>query len=855
VAPIIDSRGAAGEPEGISEALRSDAWRGRLVDRLLAGDDAGAWVVILAALEQGAAAPDVYVDLIAGALESVGEAWQLGAVDVAAEHVATATAGRLLARLSAELPAVPTGGRVLVATPPGEFHAMPVFVVAEVLRLSGFEVVNLGADVPLDAMAAAIRRTPGLVGVCLSGTVVPPAVMAQAVAAAKEAVPAEVDVFAGGRAVPDEASAVAMGASGWAPDAREVPRLLAAEATAEPTAPTLLPRAPAESPAPTTDEMVRRLQRITDAALSHLDLGELLDDITAQTVEALDADTMAIFLREGDELVAQATRCPEGLLREDVRTPVGEGVAGRIAEHPGPTLVDDLAESDPTSRLHHDKQVRSLVGVPLVVDGRVIGVTHVGSRRPRHFTEADARFLKLVGDRVALAIDRARLFEAEREARTLAEANQRRLAFLTTAGEALARSLDRQTLLATLVDRAVPFLADWAAVDFEGDDGDVHCLAAAHRDPTLTPLVRQLHDSRPPRPQEAKGVGWVVRTGEPVFRPVIREQDWALVARTPERLAMFRALGPGSAMILPVILRGRLLGTVSFVHSTSGRRYSDGDLALAEELVRRMAMALDNAELFSVSSEVARVLQASLLPPHLPDIPGIELDGLYQPGGGEGLDVGGDFYDVFLTEPGDWALVVGDVCGKGAEAAAVTAMGRYTLRAAAMQARRPSRVLHVLNEAMLRQDPGRPFLTVAYARLQLPTGEAADDAAGAAGSSTVRVTVGCGGHPLPFVVRADGRVEALGRAGTLLGCFPELDVEDVACDLAPGDALVLYTDGVDEARGWDGVPLGQDRLAEVLSTCAGLAPSEVNRRVADAVEQRRGGRPGDDVAVLTLRVR
>jgi serine phosphatase RsbU (regulator of sigma subunit)/methanogenic corrinoid protein MtbC1/putative methionine-R-sulfoxide reductase with GAF domain len=842
--PVIESRNTAGEPQGVSEALSSDPWRGRLVDRLLAGDDAGAWVIILAALEQGAPAPDVYVELLAGALESVGEAWQLGAVDVAAEHVATATAGRLLARLSAELPAVPTGGRVLVATPPGELHAMPAFVVAEVLRLSGFEVVYLGADVPLDAMAAAIRRTPGLVGICLSGTVVPSAVMAQAVAVAKEAAPAGVDVFAGGRAVPDEASAVAIGASGWAPDAREVPRLLAAE----PTAPRLAPRAPAESTA-TTDEMVRRLQRITDAALTHLDLGELLDDITAQTVEALGADTMAIFLREGDELVAQATRCPEGLLRENVRTALGEGVAGRIAEHPGPTLVDDLAESDPTSRLHQDKQVRSLVGVPLVVGGRVIGVTHVGSRRPRHFTEADARFLKLVGDRVALAIDRARLFEAEREARTLAEANQRRLAFLTNAGEALARSLDRQTLLTTLVDRAVPFLADWAAVDFEGDDGDVHCLAAAHRDPTLTPLVRQLHDSRPPRPQEAKGVGRVVRTGEAVFRPVIREQDWAVVARTPERLAMFRALAPGSAMILPVVLRGRPLGTVSFVHSTSGRRYSEADLALAEELVRRMAMALDNAELFSVSSEVARVLQASLLPPHLPDIPGVELDGLYQPGSGAGVDVGGDFYDVFVTEPGDWALVVGDVCGKGAEAAAVTAMGRYTLRAAAMQARRPSRVLHVLNEAMLRQDPGRPFLTVAYARLQLPTEEAAGDGA------AVRVTVGCGGHPLPFVVRADGRVETLGRAGTLLGCFPELDVEDVASDLASGDALVLYTDGVDEARGWDGEPLGRDRLREVLSSCAGLTPAAVNRRVADAVEERRGGRPGDDVAMLTLRVR
>jgi serine phosphatase RsbU (regulator of sigma subunit)/putative methionine-R-sulfoxide reductase with GAF domain len=594
---------------------------------------------------------------------------------------------------------------------------------------------------------------------------------------------------------------------------------------------------------PATDELVRRLQRITDAALSHLDLDDLLDDITAQTTDALEADTMAIFLREGDELVARATRCPEGLLRQDIRVRMGQGVAGKVAEHRGPTVIDDLAEADPDSTLHREHGVRSLVGVPLVVDGAVIGVVHVGARPPAHFGVDDARFLQLVADRAALAIDRARLFEAEREARTLAEANQRRLAFLTAAGEALARSLEWSTILDTAVERSVPFMADWAAVDFAGDDGDVHCVAAAHRDAGLVPLVRQLHDSRPPNPREAEGVGRVVRTGRPLFRPVLREDDWAAVARTPERLAMFRTLAPCSAMILPLAVRGRLVGTISFLYSSSGRRYSEADLTLAEEFVRRVAVALDNAKLFAERSEVARVLQESLLPPHLPEIPGVDVDGLYQPGG-EGVEVGGDFYDVFVTEADDWALVVGDVCGKGAEAAAVTALGRYTIRAAAMQARRPSRVLHVLNEAMLRQDAARPFLTVAYARLQL---------AGAGGAA--RVTVGCGGHPLPMVLRASGQVERVGRAGTLLGCFPEIDVEDVGAELAPGDALVLYTDGVDEARAPGGDPLGPEGMAEVLRDCAGLSPTQINQRLRDVVSERQGGRPADDMAILTLRVR
>ncbi|MDQ1446652.1 MAG: hypothetical protein QOI20_3116 [Acidimicrobiaceae bacterium] len=635
----------------------------------------------------------------------------------------------------------------------------------------------------------------------------------------------------------DEAAAHAAQAAGT--------RLLHRLATATGSA-----SAPASASAPPTprrrlaDELVRRLQHVTDAALAHLDLDELLDEVTARTCEALDADTMAIFLRDGDDLVARATRCPEGLLREEVRMGLGEGLAGRIAADRVPVVVDDLAVSDPEAPLHLDKGVRAVVGVPLVAAADLIGVVHVGSRRPHHFGDDHVRFLQLVADRVGQAIDRSRLYQAEREARTLAEATQRRLAFLTAAGEALGRSLDWQTTLDTVVRQAVPFLADWCAVDQMGDDGDVRCVAVAHRDPSLEPLVRQLHDSRPPDPTKAKGVGRVVRTGQAAVWPSIREEDLPSVAGSTDRLALFRTLGPASAMLLPVYLRDKLVATISFVYSSSGRLYTEADVALGEELVRRAAMALDNARLFTERSEVARTLQASLLPPHLPEIPGVELAGLYEPGG-EGLDVGGDFYDVFLTEPGDWALVVGDVCGKGAEAAAVTAMGRYTLRAAAMQARRPSRVLHVLNEAMVRQGAARPFLTVAYARLQL--GE----------SGGARVTVGCGGHPLPLVLRADGTVESVGRPGTLLGCFEEVEIEDVAVDLQPGDALVLYTDGVDEARDRGGRQLGPEGLAAVLAGAAGLSPDEVNARVHQAVaayQADRGDVVADDVAVLTMRL-
>jgi len=813
VGPILTTSAAiSGDPAGISN---------RLLALLLQGDDAGCWALVEAALERGVPLADLYVEGLAGALAGVGAGWARGEVDVAAEHRASATAGRVLHRM-ALLPLPPAvRGTVLVATPPGERHDLPAAILTEVLRLAGFGVVNLGADVPLDALAAAIARTDGLAGVCITATVVSPT---EAVAVATAAVGAV------GPGVP-----VLTGGPGF--DARTAPTLLGADEdwASRRHRPTLPMRA--------SDAMVRRLQYVTDATLASLDLDELLDDVTLRTIEALAADTMAVFLREGDVLVSRATRCADGALREDLRVPFGAGIAGRIAEHRGPSILDDLADAEPLSPLFTDKGVRAVVGVPLVVGGEVIGVVHVGSTQPAHFDDDDGRFLQLVADRVAQAIERTRLFDAEREARTLAEETQRRLAFLTHAGEVLGRSLDWQTTLDTTVSQAVPFLADWCAIDVIDDVGEVRCVAAAHRDESMVSLVRRLHDSRPPRREAAQGVGHVVRTGEARFWPVVTESGLAAVAGSPERLELFRALGPVSAMVLPVELRGRLVATVSFVQSMSGRRYNEADLHLAEELVRRTAVALDNARLFAERSEVARTLQDSLLPPHLPEIPGASVAGLFR-AGGEGVDVGGDFYDVFVTEPGDWALVVGDVCGKGAAAAAVTAMGRYTVRAAAMQARRPSRVLHILNEAMLRQEAGRPFLTVAYARLQL--GWTAGDSA--------RVTVGCGGHPLPLILRADGSVESVGVPGTLLGCFAEVAIEDVSSELHPGDALVMYTDGVEEPRDSDGREFGVAGLRSVLSSCRGQEPAAINEAVYQAVAAHRGESVPDDIAIVTLRL-
>jgi serine phosphatase RsbU (regulator of sigma subunit) len=201
--------------------------------------------------------------------------------------------------------------------------------------------------------------------------------------------------------------------------------------------------------------------------------------------------------------------------------------------------------------------------------------------------------------------------------------------------------------------------------------------------------------------------------------------------------------------------------------------------------------------------------------------------------------MGGDFYDLFPSGRRGWTVVIGDVCGKGPDAAAVTALARYTLRAAAMRERLPSRGLHVLNEALLRQRADRRFCTVAYAYLESTEGG-------------VRLGFASGGHPLPLLVRSDGRVEPVGAPGTLLGVVPDPSFEDRSVELSPGDALVFYTDGVIEDRG-DGA-LDENRLAALLSECAGAGADAIADRVEEEAVRSQGGQPRDDIAVLVLRV-
>jgi serine phosphatase RsbU (regulator of sigma subunit) len=257
-------------------------------------------------------------------------------------------------------------------------------------------------------------------------------------------------------------------------------------------------------------------------------------------------------------------------------------------------------------------------------------------------------------------------------------------------------------------------------------------------------------------------------------------------------------------------------------------------------MVRFLATALENAERFHERDRVAGALQETLLPPLLPSIAGIDIAARYRAAMTDSA-VGGDFYDVFRA--GDrWAALIGDVCGTGPEAAAVTGVARYTVRALAASSASPAATLVALNHVLVQQRMERRFLTALHLVFDCVPGVG------------VAVDLARAGHPPPALVRGDGKVELLDEPrGTLLGVFDDASVDDGTLRLAPGESLVLYTDGVVEARGPDKEQYGFGRFADLLSACAGRTADGIARRLDLAVADWVGGTVTDDVAILVLR--
>ncbi|MFN2607299.1 MAG: SpoIIE family protein phosphatase [Acidimicrobiales bacterium] len=295
------------------------------------------------------------------------------------------------------------------------------------------------------------------------------------------------------------------------------------------------------------------------------------------------------------------------------------------------------------------------------------------------------------------------------------------------------------------------------------------------------------------------------------------------------------------------------LGTLCVI-DRAPRRVTDDEVAALSGLAALVVDALElrlasraavhqESELRRQAEELATALQASLLPPTPPTVPGMEVASRYKPGE-RGLEVGGDFYDVFRLGANDWGLALGDVCGKGAAAASLTALARWTIRAAAVHNFLPSAVLADLNTLLAADadpDDDHHFCTAVFARVEL-------DTCGA------WVTLASAGHPRPVVVRRAGWIDIRGQVGLPLGMFPDAAPADDRVGLGPGDALVVFSDGISEARNPAGELFNEERLLEVLLECAGLDAEATADRLLQAADAFAAGRRRDDVAVLVVRV-
>ena len=438
------------------------------------------------------------------------------------------------------------------------------------------------------------------------------------------------------------------------------------------------------------------------------------------------------------------------------------------------------------------------------------------------------------------AHEREQLVEVSRRAAEHERLSRERLEFLGRLNDVLAAATNQHEVMRAVTSAAVPRLGDWCSIFVLPDGGgQLPEIEVAHVDPYMVAYIQELMERFPYDPDAPIGIPNVIRTQATEFHPVIDDALIEAAAPDEETRAIVRALELRSSIAVPLVKRGRTLGAIQFVTSTASRGYSPDDVALAQAAGNRIASTLENLRLSAQQRLIASTLQASLLPDTLPEIPGTEIAVRYWPTG-VGAEVGGDFYDVFAVDD-HWAIVMGDVCGTGPVAASVTGLARHTIRSAAWHGDDPTDVLAHLNLAVNRSGH-RTFCTALYCTL-------------VASVDAVELTVTSGGHPLPVLVRADGRASVLGRPGTLLGVLAESASSTTSHQLRAGDTVVVYTDGFTDVRPPHG--LSADEFVELVAGAAASATTaeEVADRLSDALAQILSlEERDDDIAMMVLRV-
>ncbi len=376
-------------------------------------------------------------------------------------------------------------------------------------------------------------------------------------------------------------------------------------------------------------------------------------------------------------------------------------------------------------------------------------------------------------------------------------------------------------------------IADWVIIDIDRGGRLLRQFAAGPRGGQADQLARIV---RGVDPDQESLSALVHSSGKSVL--LAHLDDPAVLGRGPDGTPLGMILGAASLICVPLSDGTTVYGTLTLTRLADKGPFGVADLGLAEELGRHLAIAIRVDRVFRKQSQVAEALQASLLPARLPEVPGLEFAAAYI-GATQSPEISGDFYDVFKAGDG-WGIAVGDVCGKGQDAAAMTAAARHAIRALAHVHDTPATVLAAANEVLVAEDWDDRFVTASLAFLRQR-------------GRRVQVQLGSCGHVGPAVVRADGRVEILEGEGLPLGLFDDNKPGRLELELHKGDVLFFYTDGVTEARSSD-LSFFEDRLADELAAVAGRKASDIVRAVQELVTSFSAGELKDDVTILAVRV-
>lgn len=549
------------------------------------------------------------------------------------------------------------------------------------------------------------------------------------------------------------------------------------------------------------------LLKIVSSAVGRIELDQLLSEVLEALREVMDATAALLFVADTDRwrLIAQ-----EGYDSIDGFTlPLGQGFVSQVAQAGQPMWIDDVRQTEYTIPEHERLEMCAMIGVPLYHEGELFGVLECTWREPRLVSEAERVMLLVAADRIMSAVGGAQRYELSRRTQRLDSA-------LSEASTLLSGSHQLEATMPAALEIAAGALECDVAVFGSFAQG---VYEASHAVGTVPRIVRM-----PSHPD--------VRASDAELFEIHRAPD-----SSPDADALLDTFSIEAALVIPVVAEGEWFGAVVIGSTRERSRFDETQLAFARRFGRAVAAAHANARDYDSEHQIAETLQEALLSVDL-DVPGVSVGHLYR-SATSSTRVGGDFYDVFSVPGGRVGILVGDVSGKGLDAAVLTTFVKHTIRAFAHSEVSPSLILSRTNQVLLAAARLPDFASVVLLVVDPESGA---------------ITYCSAGHPPPLVVRADGFMQLQECGSPVIGAFPDLEFEEAGFVLNPGDSVILYTDGVTEARAGDGSFFGDDRLSRAVGTCQERQITDVPQLIHEHVMEFTAGRLSDDIAIVAFRL-